>query len=86
MTDLGTLPGGTYSVAMGINARGDIVGVADTSGSANHAFLYANGAMQDLGTLPGGVFSEALGINDKGDVVGDALTANGHFHAVLWTR
>lgn len=30
VTDLGTLPGGTYSEAHGINSKGHVTGVADT--------------------------------------------------------
>ena len=53
MTNFGTL-GGAYSVALGINNYGQIIGQAYPSGSvANHAFLYSGGAMSDLGTLGG---------------------------------
>src|SRR5713226_731181 len=69
--DLGTLPGGLFSVARGINDRGQIVGDAATSGFFQpHAFQFQNGVMVDLGTLPGGSFSEALGINNRGQIVG----------------
>ena len=53
VTDLGTLPGGTQSCAYGINNSGQVVGSAETSGGADHAFLYSGGSMQDLGTLGG---------------------------------
>jgi len=69
MTDLGTLPGGSYSDATGINNRGQVVGVASTASGETHAFLFENGAMVDLGTLHGGE-SGAAGINDRGQVVG----------------
>ena len=56
MTDLGTL-GGTNSVAYGINASGQVVGYAHTTGNAAaHAFLYSGSTMTDLGTL-GGTYS-----------------------------
>jgi probable HAF family extracellular repeat protein len=66
MRDLGTL-GGPESVARGINARGQIVGLADTKDRGkdgdpvHHAFLWENGRMRDLGTL-GGSGSIASGI------------------------
>ena len=39
MTDLGTLPGGSASSAIGINASGQVAGNALTSSGYNHAFL-----------------------------------------------
>ena len=79
ITDLGTLPGGDFSVAEGINARGQVVGESNTASGATHAFLWEDGRMTDLGTLPGG--GEAHGINARGQVVGHS---NGH--AVLWSK
>jgi probable HAF family extracellular repeat protein len=43
VTDLGTLPGGTQSVAHGLNAVGWAVGTADTAAGDLHAFLSAGG-------------------------------------------
>jgi probable HAF family extracellular repeat protein len=67
MADLGTLPGGWKSYALGINDRGQVVGYSNTS-SGNYStfdgFLYTDGIMIDLG--PG----EATGINSGGQVVG----------------
>jgi probable HAF family extracellular repeat protein len=85
MTDLGTL-GGYYSTANGINASGQIVGAAYTTGNlADHAFLYSGGIMTDLGTL-GGNWSNALGINASGQIVGEAFTTgNSAEHAFLYS-
>ena len=85
MQDLGSL-GGTNSYANGINASGQVVGVAYTAGdAADHAFLYSGGAMQDLGTL-GGSNSSANGINASGQVVGYANTAGyAAQHAFLYS-
>jgi probable HAF family extracellular repeat protein len=80
--DLGTL-GGASSSGYGINARGQVVGMATTSTGEAHAFLWSGGRMQDLGTLGGG-FSVATAINDVGQVVGNSRTAGGELHAFLW--
>jgi probable HAF family extracellular repeat protein len=73
--DLGTLAGGSFSYAFGINQAGKVVGAAslnEPSGSPEeHPFLYSNGVMQDLGTL-GGPNAHAQDINDAGKVVGSS--------------
>ena len=84
MIDLGTLPGGSYSVAYGINAAGQVVGYANTASGLNHAFLY-DGIMHDLGTLPGRFNSIAYGINAAGQVVGLSDTPSSFAHAFLYT-
>ena len=40
VTDLGTLPGGTFSVAVAINDRGEVVGNGNGPGSFTHAILW----------------------------------------------
>ena len=65
---LGALPGDLYSLALGINNQGQVVGLSDY-----HAFLWQNDTMTELG---GGT---AYGINDAGQAVGGNGT-----RAVLW--
>jgi probable HAF family extracellular repeat protein len=96
--DLGTLPGGTFSLAAGpsppnifnINNRGQIVGLADTDVGTFplHVFLWEKGTMIDLGLDeddPAG--SSRLLLNNRGQVVAgfqDELTADEQ--AVLWQK
>ncbi len=83
--DLGTLSGGSYSQAFGINAAGDAVGVSDDASWSSQAVLWSatNRAPVVLKSL-GGRNSRALGINDAGDIVGESQTALGSIHATLW--
>jgi probable HAF family extracellular repeat protein len=85
VTDLGTLPGGMYSLAYAINNLGQVAGYADSPVSYARAFVWDQGVMTDLGTL-GGLRSFAWGINDAGQVVGDSDPTDqyGPTHAFLW--
>ena len=47
MTDLGTL-GGAYSIALGVNDLGHIVGESETANGDVHGFIYRDGMMHDL--------------------------------------
>lgn len=84
VTDLGTLPGGNYSLATGINQAGDIVGNSGNYSSGPfHAVLWHHGTMTDLGTLGGN--SSAGAINDRGVIVGNSQAQpSGPFRVVLW--
>src|SRR5438067_1820674 len=84
LTDLGTLPGGSSSLARGINSAGWVVGAADTAGGEFHAFLFRDGILQDLGTL-GGRTSLATALSGSGQVIGQAERADGSLHAFLWS-
>jgi probable HAF family extracellular repeat protein len=73
--DLGTLSGGTYSVAFGINDSDEVVGYGDISNNAAHAFLWTQAAgMRDLNSLipanSGWVLINANAINRLGQITG----------------
>jgi len=82
VTNLGTF-GGLRSNALAINRDGKVVGWAQTSTSASHAFLWQNGVIKDLGTL-GANHSVAQGIGPLGQVVGFSRVQDGSVHAFVW--
>jgi probable HAF family extracellular repeat protein len=82
-SNLGILPGGSFSFGQGINASGQVVGYGDTStpnGTESHAFrTTSNGglnAASDLGVLSGMNGSRAFGINSSGQAVGDSFNTS----------
>jgi probable HAF family extracellular repeat protein len=83
MTNLGVL-GGSYSVATGINADGQVAGWSTTGYFSDHAFITGPDGMgmTDLGTL-GRNYSEATGINAAGQVVGESQTGSFLSHAFI---
>jgi probable HAF family extracellular repeat protein len=85
LLDLGTLPGGSDSIALAVNESDQITGSSTVGGDAR-AFLYtANAGFQDLGTLPGDGFSIGYGINDLGQAVGISGVRMQHSRAVLFS-
>ncbi|HEY4312682.1 MAG TPA: dockerin type I domain-containing protein [Pirellulales bacterium] len=86
VTDLGVLPGGSFSLAFGINSRGEVVGGASTANGEEHAFLYNNGKMYDLGVLSGGTSSNATAINDSGQIVGNSSTPGNLEHPFIYSN
>ncbi len=78
LTDLGTLPGGSDSVAATINSAGSIVGLATNgvidplTGPQFDAVLWKDGQIIDLGNL-GGSFAVAIDISNRGQIVGGGL-------------
>ena len=76
ITDLGALPGDSFSQAGAINSRGQVVGQSFPSG----VFLWENGSLIDLNAFvprgSGVQLAEALAINDRGEITGLDLPPN----------
>lgn len=91
MVDIGTLPGGNFSIALGINTDRQVVGDSNTSvGIGQHAFYWdpASG-MHDLNSLipddSGWELLRANGINNHGQITGYGIHAGMPFKAFLLT-
>jgi probable HAF family extracellular repeat protein len=71
VTDLGTIPGGNFSTALGINQSGQITGWSGTSevdigGIPGSAFLYRDGKIEDIGpSFAKGSIGTAIAGDDK---------------------
>lgn len=78
------LPAATYSAAIAINNRGQVIG----SGEGIYGYLVDNGTVTRLDTIPavqakGWRHLEPTGINDRGWIVGTATTPAGDLRAFL---
>ncbi len=82
-TTLGVLPGGSWTLAEGLNDAGAVVGYGDTGGQIRGFLWTGSGGMAPLGTL-GGQSSYGMAINDSGIVAGAAANSAGYLHAALW--
>ena len=93
--DLGTLPGGSASVAYGLNDSEQVVGWATIPGCltqnglpCRRAYVWQNGVMTMLDKLPGDEDSFARSINNNGLIAGTSedniLFGSGTFHGAYW--
>lgn len=83
ITDLGTLPGGSYSSGYGINASGDVVGSGTDAGDVQNAFVWHAGQMTALGNLGGETYG--YGINASDQATGISFTDNSYERAFLYS-
>lgn len=94
--ELPPVPGDSASAAVGINDRGQVVGISGECDqavgrlSAKHAVLWEkDGTIRDLGNLGGNAWHTPVDINQRGDVVGFSNLAQGtdfSAHGFLWTK
>ena len=82
ITDLGTLPGSSYSLGQGINNSGQVTGYSQFS-STSSAIVWNGSASTVLG-IPSGGATRGFGINNSGQVTGDSIGADGQSHATVW--
>jgi probable HAF family extracellular repeat protein len=82
--DIGSL-GGTFTEAVDINDRGEIVGIGVGATFQIHAFLWQKGIMTDLGPSNGVTSYGWPAINNQGLIVfNDAIPTNADSRAFLW--
>jgi probable HAF family extracellular repeat protein len=92
LKDLGTLPGGNISGAIGINDSGQVVGYSNTStnGLSEYNFTAfewtSSGGMINLGKLSGGNASCAFEITSSGVIAGDSFVNSTVVDAASWTN
>src|SRR6059036_551042 len=67
VTDLGTLPGGTFSLASFVDNNGLVTGLATVADGTQHAVLWYKGSIIDI-AKPGTPNSGAFGVNGRGQV------------------
>lgn len=73
LLELPVLPNQTSSVAVAVNASGQVAGNwGDSRFGPMQAFSYNNGSTLDLGNLPGQTTTLAYAINDMGQIVGES--------------
>src|SRR5947209_14738240 len=90
LQDLGTLAGGTRSIAYANNVTGQVVGQPEIAPGVEHAFIYdaTKGGMLDLNAAvaaSGWVLQEARAINDNGVIVGSGINPQGQTHGFQLT-
>ncbi len=85
--DLGTF-GGTQSLALGINNKGQVVGQSVEAGDLSaSAFLWQKGVMKRLPPPTGFLYAQATGINDEGQIVGNIFDQTGAVaRSVRWNE
>jgi probable HAF family extracellular repeat protein len=82
-------PGAPFTIGYGINDRGSVVGLYETAGVDQRAFLWERGTITDLSTLPEvaaagwNALVTATGINTRGVIVGIGVRNSGDTHGFM---
>ncbi len=84
ITDLGMLPGGTFSSAYDINNIGEIVGVATDAGGVRRRVIWQNGAIVDTLPQPSAATATAWQMNENRQLVGVAVVNSKAAYGVFW--
>lgn len=85
ITDLGMLPGGTFSSAYDNNNIGEIVGIATDAGGVNRRVIWQNGVIVDTLPQPGSASTRAWQMNENRQLVGFANQGSGGIgYGVYW--
>jgi len=83
LIDLGTLAGGSWTLAEGLSGNGDVAGYGDTAVGIR-GFVWVPGeGLEELGTLGGGS-SYGMSVDDAGRAAGSAAVTGGYLHAAEW--
>jgi uncharacterized membrane protein len=81
------VPGATFTTAIGINGRGQIVGGFRDTGGVIHGFLLDKGVFTQIDVdIPGATRTEPTGINARGQIVGNFTDAMGARRGFLLDR
>lgn len=86
-TDLGTF-GGSQSIALAINNKGEVAGQASEANDASStAYIWKRGTMRRLDMPAGFINSNAYGLNNEGEACGTVFDEFGFtFRAVRWDK
>jgi len=77
VSDLGTLPGGSFSQANFVSSRGLVTGISTLPDGTQHAVVWYHGSIFDIAThTPAGTNSGAGAVNDWGQILVQAETTS----------
>jgi probable HAF family extracellular repeat protein len=76
------VPNASATTALGVNARGDIVGRYNDHNGVTHGFLFHQGSFSTI-DFPHASFTAPRAINARGDIVGRVIDAAGNEHGFL---